>query len=173
MNLRIDYKSRIKRLGFWRELTDLIFWTLKVALPFVILFFFFTPTIEQVKITLLVFGFVLIWPISALYVRRLHDIGLPGWVFAIVFLPVIYFRALDVFAILTIILGLIDSSHWGDKYEEKSADQEDDKPRVETPTTLFTTALIMGLIGLLVMVFVFGSSINPDAEALSLSRIIH
>jgi len=171
MNLCVTYNSRINREFFWKELLKIVSWAVLAILPFAFLFSIFSPSKVQLNFVFYVLAIILIWPLASAYVRRLHDIGLSGWLFIVVFLPLICFRVADIFILLTVILGLIKSSGKDNQYEHHSHITEITMKHVDRSSVLFHTAVVIGLASIIMVLFVLGSSMNPDANVLHLSTI--
>ena len=161
MKLSVDYKGRIKREEFWNKILNLILLSGTTFLPFVLLFFMFTPSRTQISIILSIFVLTFIWPLASIYVKRLHDIGLSGWLFICVFIPIIFSRIADIFIVLTIILGLIKSSTKDNKYGKYYPTVDITMTRVERPNFLFSITMAMGLALIFMVISMLGSSMYP------------
>lgn len=171
MNLCVTYNSRINREAFWKELLKIVSWAVLAIFPFALLFSIFSPSIAQLNFVFYVLVLILIWPLASAFVRRLHDIGLSGWLFIVVFLPLICFRIADIFILLTVILGLIKSSGKDNQYEHHSPMMETTKKHVDRSSVLSHTVVVMGLASIIMVLFVLGNSMNPDANILHSSTI--
>jgi len=145
MKQYVDYNGRIKREEYWAKLVNLILNAGIAILPFILLFFMFTPSKGDINFFLGFFVFAFIWPLASIYVKRLHDIGLSGWLFICVFLPVIFLRIVDIFIVLTIILGVIKSSPKDNKHGKYYPTADVAMTRADKPNFLFSITAAMGL----------------------------
>ena len=108
-----DFKGRAERIDFW------YFFLLNTIIGVILLFIMimiirnsnidvFNGTAEFIFSALIVYLIMTIL-ILAVSVRRLHDIGLSGWVFLIYFIP-------SIGQIVLLVLSLIDGDPGDNKY---------------------------------------------------------
>ncbi|MCO7223556.1 DUF805 domain-containing protein [Pleionea sp. CnH1-48] len=89
-----------------------IYWLVGV-LPFVILGFlayFLNKALNLGEVAFLIINLLVLWPILAMQVKRLHDINVTGWFCLLTFIPYIGL-------LFSVVIGLVPSSKAENKYD--------------------------------------------------------
>lgn len=116
-----DFRGRARRSAYW--FWQLFIWLSVFAIALIAVIAFQVtrdPTISRICVGVGLVFYVVAWlPNLALLVRRMHDIGITGWILLIALIP--YLGALVLF-VLTVIPGTRGTNRYGpDSRESVSA----------------------------------------------------